>query len=62
VRTVGFSKSISEARRLVQQGGVRLDGVVVADQDLHVSAQGETILQVGRRRVRKIVFGTATSS
>jgi len=62
VRTVGFSKSISEARRLVQQGGVRLDGVVVADQDLHVSAQGETILQVGRRRVRKIVFGTAAAS
>ena len=62
VRTVGFSKSISEARRLVQQGGVRLDGVVVADQDLHVPAQGETILQVGRRRVRKIVFGTVTAS
>ena len=62
VRTVGFSKSTSEARRLVQQGGVRLDGLVVADQDLHVPAQGETILQVGRRRVIKIVFGTATVS
>jgi tyrosyl-tRNA synthetase len=62
VRTVGFSKSISEARRLVQQGGVRLDGVVVADQDLHLPTQGETILQVGRRRVRKIVFGTVTAS
>jgi tyrosyl-tRNA synthetase len=62
MRAVGFSKSTSEARRLVQQGGVRLDGVVVADQDFHVSAQGETVLQVGRRRVMKIVFGTATAS
>jgi len=62
MRTVGFAKSTSEARRLVQQGGVRLDGIVVADQDFHVPAQGEKILQVGRRRVIKIVFGTATAS
>jgi tyrosyl-tRNA synthetase len=62
VRTVGFAKSTSEARRLVQQGGVRLDGKLVEDQDFHVPAQGEKILQVGRRRVMKIVFGTAIAS
>jgi tyrosyl-tRNA synthetase len=62
VRTVGFAKSTSEARRLVQQGGVRLDGTLVEDQDFHVPAQGEKILQVGRRRVIKIVFGTPTTS
>lgn len=61
MRAVGFAKSTSEARRLVQQGGVRIDGVAVTDQDLHVAAQGETILQVGRRRVIKIIFGTATA-
>lgn len=61
MRAVGFAKSTSEARRLVQQGGVRIDGVAVTDQDLHVAAQGETILQVGRRRVMKIIFGTATA-
>jgi tyrosyl-tRNA synthetase len=62
VKTVGFTKSTSEARRLVQQGGVRLDEVVVTDQDFQVSAQGEKILQVGRRRVIKIVFGTTATS
>ena len=61
VRTVGFAKSTSEARRLVQQGGVRLDGMPVEDQDFHVPAQGEKILQVGRRRVIKIVFDTPTT-
>lgn len=62
MRAVGFAKSTSEARRLVQQGGVRIDGVAVTDQDLHMTAQGETILQVGRRRVIKVIFGPATAS
>jgi tyrosyl-tRNA synthetase len=62
MKTVEFAKSTSEARRLVQQGGVRLDGIVVTDQDLHVPAQGEKILQVGRRRVIKLVFGSAATS
>lgn len=62
MKAVEFAKSTSEARRLVRQGGVRLDEVVVTDQDFQVPAQGETILQVGRRRVMKIVFGTPTTS
>jgi tyrosyl-tRNA synthetase len=62
VRTVGFAISTSEARRLVQQGGVRLDGILIEDQDFHVPAQGEKILQVGRRRVIKIIFGTLPTS
>ncbi|NOT58177.1 MAG: tyrosine--tRNA ligase [Deltaproteobacteria bacterium] len=62
MKAVEFAKSTSEARRLVQQGGVRLDEVVISDQDFQVPAQGEKILQVGRRRVIKIVFGTPTTS
>jgi tyrosyl-tRNA synthetase len=62
MKAVEFAKSTSEARRLVQQGGVRLDEIVVTDQDFQVPAQGEKILQVGRRRVMKIVFGTPTTS
>ncbi len=62
MKAVEFAKSTSEARRLVQQGGVRLDEVVVTDQDFQVPAQGEKILQVGRRRVIKIVFGTPPTS
>jgi len=62
LRTTGLAKSTSEARRAIQQGGVRLDSTVVTDQDLQVVAKGETILQVGRRRVVKIVFPSASST
>ena len=62
LRTTGLAKSTTEARRLIQQGGVRLDGTLVADQDFHVPAQGEKILQVGRRRVIKLIFGTPAVS
>jgi tyrosyl-tRNA synthetase len=52
----GLAKSNSEARRLIQQGGVRLDGVQVENPDLPVPAQGEKILQIGRRRWVKVIF------
>lgn len=45
----GLAPSKSQARRLVEQGGVRLDGVVVEDID-HTVAPGEVVLRVGRRR------------
>jgi tyrosyl-tRNA synthetase len=54
----GLVKSNSEARRLIQQGGVRLDGVPVENPDLQVPSQGEKILQVGRRRWVKVVFSS----
>lgn len=62
LRTAGLVKSTSEARRLVQQGGVRLDGTLVTNQDFQVPAEGEKILQVGRRRVLKIVFSSSSAA
>jgi tyrosyl-tRNA synthetase len=56
LRTTGLAKSTSEARRAILQGGVRLDGTVVTNQDLQVAATNAVILQVGRRRVVKIEF------
>lgn len=56
LKTSGLAKSTSEARRLVRQGGVRLDGERVTDPDLHVPAAGETVVQVGKRRILKVVF------
>jgi tyrosyl-tRNA synthetase len=51
----GLASSKSEARRLIQQGGVRLDGEKVEDIDLLVSTEGEMILQVGKRRFRRLI-------
>ena len=57
LKTPDLVKSTSEARRLIRQGGVRIDGERVSDVELQVPAQGEVVLQVGKRRILKVVFG-----
>jgi tyrosyl-tRNA synthetase len=51
-----FDLSSSEARRLIQQGGVKLDGEVVdpATLDLPADRLDGTVLQVGKRRHRRL--------
>ena len=56
IETLGFSSSRSEARRLIAQGGVRLDGSGVDDPSLRLVA-GEFLLQVGKRRFARITLG-----
>lgn len=48
----GLSKSKSEARRLVEQKGVRLDGTVLEDPGQVLSTEG--VLQVGKRHFLKL--------
>lgn len=51
-----FSLSRSEARRLIDQGGVALDGDIVppGEHDLAVGAVDGAVLRVGRRRYRRL--------
>jgi tyrosyl-tRNA synthetase len=51
----GLAKSKSEARRLIQQGGVRLGGEKLESIDQVVSVDQETVLQVGKRKFTKLV-------
>jgi tyrosyl-tRNA synthetase len=46
----GLAKSRTEAKRLIEQGGVRLNGVTMKDPNAQVSTQGEPVLQVGKRK------------
>lgn len=46
----GLVNSNSEARRLIKEGAVRLDGERVTDLDLDVLPQRGMILQIGKRR------------
>jgi len=62
LRAAGLVKSTSEARRVIQQGGVRLDGLPVTNQDFQVPTEGEKILQIGRRRVLKIIFRSSSAA
>jgi tyrosyl-tRNA synthetase len=45
-----FSLSTSEARRLIAQGGVKLDGDTVSELDLPRARLAGAVLQAGRRR------------
>jgi tyrosyl-tRNA synthetase len=52
----GLAASNSEARRLVQQGGVKVNGQTVYDFKLDIAPTvGEQVLQVGRRKFLKLV-------
>ncbi len=54
VVSAGFASSKSEARRLVQQGGVRIDDQVVEDIAAEVAHDAQH-LQVGKRRHARLV-------
>lgn len=49
-----LAPSNSEARRLIAGGGVRIDGVVVADSQLDVAPRHGMVVQVGKRRFLRL--------
>lgn len=57
LREIRFAPSTSEARRLVQQGAVRVDGTVVKDVDYRFR-RGDSLVQVGRRRLARVALHT----
>ncbi len=52
----GLAKSNSDARRLITQGAVRLDGQRVSDPALEVPCLGTTLVEVGKRRIARFRF------
>jgi tyrosyl-tRNA synthetase len=50
----GLVPTRSEARRLIDQGGVKLDSAPVKSMDFEFELKNETILQVGKRRFLKV--------
>ena len=51
----GLAPSNSEARRLIQQGAVRVDGERVSDVNIRLTTSEPHLLQVGRRRFARIL-------
>ena len=51
----GLLKSKGEARRMIKQSAVKLDGVIVDDIQATVSPKGKQILKVGKRRFLKVI-------
>jgi tyrosyl-tRNA synthetase len=56
LKQAGLVPSTSEALRLIDQGGVRLDGVVISDKGLKVQA-GTVVVQVGKRKFARVTLG-----
>lgn len=52
----GLAKSNSEARRLIEQGGIRLNEKRVEDPQFQIEQKGDYLIQVGKRRFKKIAF------
>ena len=56
LKQAGLVPSTSEAMRMIEQGGVRLDGAVVSDKALKVAA-GTVVVQVGKRKFARVTLG-----
>ena len=54
MKQLNFAASTSEARRLLSQGAVRVDGQTVSDSNFQFSPGAHHVLEVGKRRVAKI--------
>ncbi|GAM10076.1 tyrosine--tRNA ligase [Geobacter sp. OR-1] len=53
----GVVASNGEGRRAIQQGGVKVNGEKVSDDNSELACSGEYILQVGKRRFVRVRFG-----
>ena len=51
----GLLKSKGEARRMIKQGAVKLDGESITDIQATITPSGEQILKVGKRRFLKVI-------
>jgi tyrosyl-tRNA synthetase len=56
LRELGFAMSNSEARRLVDGGGVTIAGQKVTDPKANLIIKGGEVVQVGKRRVCKVAL------
>ena len=55
IASTQLASSKSEARRLIEQGGVKLDGAVVSSISYTVEVSAATVLQVGKRKYLRLL-------
>jgi tyrosyl-tRNA synthetase len=56
MKMASLASSTSEAMRLIREGGVRLDGVKIADPGCRLQEVGTRVIQVGKRRYARLTF------
>jgi tyrosyl-tRNA synthetase len=55
LKQAGLVPSSSEAMRMIEQGGVRIDGAAVSDKGLKIDA-GTVVVQVGKRKFARVTL------
>jgi tyrosyl-tRNA synthetase len=56
LKQAGLVPSNSEANRLVEQGGVKLDGEKVSDKSLQITAGATVVVQAGKRKFARVTI------
>ncbi|MFA7242138.1 MAG: tyrosine--tRNA ligase [Sulfuricellaceae bacterium] len=56
LKLVGLTASTSEAMRMIDQGGVKIDGVKIEDKSLLLGKESPLVIQVGKRKFARVVF------
>lgn len=56
LKEAGLAGSTSEARRLIAQGGVKIDGEKAAAVEARIERRGSLLFQVGKRRFLRVSF------
>jgi tyrosyl-tRNA synthetase len=59
LREAGLVQSNSEARRLIRQRGVRVDGGTVETEEVARGERGDLVVEVGKRRAVRVRFGAS---
>jgi len=55
LKEAGLTASTSEALRMIEQGGVRIDGEKVADKSLTLARGRQVVVQVGKRKFARVI-------
>jgi tyrosyl-tRNA synthetase len=57
LKAAGLTASTSESLRMIEQGGVKLDGERVSDKGLKLAPGTTAVLQVGKRKAARVTVG-----
>jgi tyrosyl-tRNA synthetase len=57
LKAAGLTASTSESLRMIEQGGVKIDGERVSDKGLKLPPGTTAVLQVGKRKAARVTVG-----
>ncbi len=56
LKASGLTGSVSEALRMIEQGGIRIDGEKLSDKALRLAPGSTVVLQVGKRKFARVTL------